>query len=171
MEKTSPCVKCCFTFHNHSRVFNNEQNSYRKMGLECEIQINELYATITILTIHKQRLIDFSCLMPLSPIFQQYHGDQCQSWKKPDTQREPSTMGKQLVNFISCGCESSAPFFVIYKAWCEPTPFWRQACMSCQVIQLPNSLSHLSPTNKESYWQNDRPHLVHFFCYSVQHRP
>jgi len=27
---------------------------------------------------------------------------------------EPPTMGKQLVNFITCGCESSAPFFVIY---------------------------------------------------------
>jgi hypothetical protein len=26
------------------------------------------------------------------------------------TRREPSTMGKQLVNFITCGCESSAPF-------------------------------------------------------------
>ena len=25
-------------------------------------------------------------------------------------------MGKQLVNFITCDCESSAPFFVIYKA-------------------------------------------------------
>ena len=59
-KKTSPCVKCCFTFHNHSRVFNNEQNSYRKMGLDCEIEINELYVTITILTIHKQRLIDLS---------------------------------------------------------------------------------------------------------------
>ena len=31
------------------------------------------------------------------------------------TRREPPTMGKQLVNFITCGCESSAPFFVIYK--------------------------------------------------------
>ena len=30
--------------------------------------------------------------------------------------RETPTMGKQLVNFIPCGCESSAPFFVIYKA-------------------------------------------------------
>jgi hypothetical protein len=28
------------------------------------------------------------------------------------TRREPSTMGKQLVNFITCGCESSAPFFL-----------------------------------------------------------
>jgi hypothetical protein len=32
------------------------------------------------------------------------------------TRREPPTLGKQLVNFITCGCESSAPFFVIYKA-------------------------------------------------------
>jgi hypothetical protein len=31
------------------------------------------------------------------------------------TRREPLTMGKQLVSFITCGCESSAPFFVIYK--------------------------------------------------------
>jgi hypothetical protein len=29
-------------------------------------------------------------------------------------------MGKQLVNFITCSCESSAPFFVIYKAGLEP---------------------------------------------------
>jgi hypothetical protein len=35
------------------------------------------------------------------------------SW---NTRREPPTMGKHLVNFITCGCELSAPFFVIYKA-------------------------------------------------------
>jgi hypothetical protein len=35
-------------------------------------------------------------------------------------QREPSTMDKQLVNFITYGCESSAPLFVIYKAGREP---------------------------------------------------
>ena len=34
------------------------------------------------------------------------------------TRREPLTMGKQLVNFITCSCESSVPFFIIY------TPFW-----------------------------------------------
>jgi hypothetical protein len=45
--------------------------------------------------------------------------DVCES-----TRREPPTMGKQLVNFITCGCESSAPFFVIYKAGHEPTPYW-----------------------------------------------
>jgi hypothetical protein len=40
------------------------------------------------------------------------------------TRREPPTMGKQLVSFITCGCKSSAPFFVIYKAGHEPTPYW-----------------------------------------------
>jgi hypothetical protein len=40
------------------------------------------------------------------------------------SRREPPTMGKQLVNFITCGCASSAPFFVIYKAGCEPTLYW-----------------------------------------------
>jgi hypothetical protein len=37
---------------------------------------------------------------------------------------ESPTMGKQLVNFITCGCESSAPFFVIYKVGREATPYW-----------------------------------------------
>jgi ABC-type multidrug transport system ATPase subunit len=43
-------------------------------------------------------------------------------WKKPEYP-ERST-GKQLVNFITCSCESSAPFFVIYKAGRAPTPYW-----------------------------------------------
>jgi hypothetical protein len=47
------------------------------------------------------------------------------------TRREPPTMGKQLVSFITCECESSAHFFAIYKTECEPTPYWRKACMSC----------------------------------------
>jgi len=33
------------------------------------------------------------------------------------TRREPQTIGKQLVNFITCGCESSALFIVIYITW------------------------------------------------------
>ena len=37
---------------------------------------------------------------------------------------EPPTMGKQLVNFITHGCESSASFFVIYKAGREPMLYW-----------------------------------------------
>ena len=38
--------------------------------------------------------------------------------------KEPQTMGKQLLNFSTCGCESSAPFFVIYKAGRKPMPYW-----------------------------------------------
>jgi hypothetical protein len=44
--------------------------------------------------------------------------------RRRSTRREPPTMGKQLVSFIICGCELSAPFFVIYKAGREPTPYW-----------------------------------------------
>ena len=40
------------------------------------------------------------------------------------SRREPLTMDKQLVSFITRGCESSAPFFVIYNAGREPTPYW-----------------------------------------------
>ena len=39
------------------------------------------------------------------------------------TRREPPTMAKQLVNFITYSCESSAPFFVIYIAERESTPY------------------------------------------------
>jgi hypothetical protein len=32
------------------------------------------------------------------------------NFKNSGTRREPPTMGKKLVNFITCGCESSTPF-------------------------------------------------------------
>ena len=40
------------------------------------------------------------------------------------TRREPLTMGKQLVNFITCGSESSAPFFIIYKVELDSMLYW-----------------------------------------------
>jgi hypothetical protein len=57
--------------------------------------------------------------------------------------RQPLTMGKQLVNFITCGCKSSAPFFVIYKAGCEPTLYWWYACMSCNLTHWVTQVLHL----------------------------
>jgi hypothetical protein len=39
----------------------------------------------------------------------------------PEYPERTQAMGKQLVNFITGGCKSSAPFFVIYKAGGEPT--------------------------------------------------
>jgi len=44
--------------------------------------------------------------------------------RKRSTRREPPTIDKQLVNFITCSWESNAPFFVIYKAGREPTTYW-----------------------------------------------
>jgi hypothetical protein len=66
-------------------------------------------------------VFDFWCLMPLSAIFQ--HGDSF-SVEEAGVPGEPLTISKQLVNFITCGCKSSAPFFVIYKAGREPRPYW-----------------------------------------------
>ena len=50
------------------------------------------------------------------------------------TRREPLTMRKQLVSFITCGCESSAPFLVIYKAGREPMNMDGLLLRSLQII-------------------------------------
>jgi hypothetical protein len=60
------------------------------------------------------------CLTPLSAI----------SWRPVLVVEEARIPGEnhrpwaRNWNFITCGCESSAPFFVIYKAGREPTPYW-----------------------------------------------
>jgi hypothetical protein len=67
------------------------------------------------------------CLMPLSAIFQLYIYIMATSFSgggSRSTRRELPTMGKQLVNWITCGSESSAPFVIIYKAGREPTLYW-----------------------------------------------
>jgi hypothetical protein len=51
---------------------------------------------------------DLLCLTPFSSIFQLYYGDPFLSGGR--SRRESPTVGKQLANFITCGCESSAPF-------------------------------------------------------------
>jgi hypothetical protein len=56
-------------------------------------------------------------------------------------------MGKQLVNFITCSCESSAPFFVIYKAHVVLVIGLYE--LLGNSTQLLNSLSHPGP---QFYW-------------------
>jgi hypothetical protein len=69
-----------------------------------------------------QDAVDQTANQPISAIFQLYHmTTRFSCGRNRSTQREPQTMGKQLINFITCGCESSAPSFVIYKAGREPT--------------------------------------------------
>ena len=99
--------------------------------------------------------------------------------------REPPTMGKQLVNFITCGCESSAPFFVIYKAVFEiiclsndltlsvtddlrilitPSVYWNSLYSRDQLLLL-YQRSALDKNQKVSiHWQNST--TVHEFVIS-----
>jgi hypothetical protein len=55
-------------------------------------------------------ILIFGVLMPLSTVFQLYHGDHFSGGGS--TRKEPLTRGKQPVNFITCGCKSSAPVAV-----------------------------------------------------------
>ena len=55
-------------------------------------------------------MIDLLRLTPLSAIYQLYHDDSSSGGRSWNTRRQPPTMGKQLVNFIICGCDSVHPF-------------------------------------------------------------
>ena len=73
------------------------------------VQINFTFSdNVRILFIY--RLIDLLCLTPLSAIFSYIMATSFSGGRIRSTRREPPTMGKQLVNFITCSCESSAPF-------------------------------------------------------------
>jgi hypothetical protein len=61
-------------------------------------------------------------LMPTQLFFSYIMATIFSGGRSRSTWREPPTMGKQLVNLITCGCESSAPFFVIYKESGVKTP-------------------------------------------------
>ena len=80
-------------------------------------------------------MLIFGIVTPLSAIFQLCHGDQLQRRKKQEYPERTTTMGRKLVRFMTCDCESSATLFLT-KLGANPRR------MSCQVIQLPNSLSH-----------------------------
>jgi hypothetical protein len=59
------------------------------------------------------RLIDW--FLVFNATFSYIMATRFSSGRSRSTRREPPTMGKQLVNFITCGCKSNAPFFVIVR--------------------------------------------------------
>ena len=70
----------------------------------------------------KKKKVDLIWLIVVKAIFSNIMATSFSSGTSRSSRREPPTIGKQLVNFITC--ESSAPFFIIYKAGLEPTPYW-----------------------------------------------
>jgi hypothetical protein len=64
----------------------------------------------TVITDIYNWLIDLLCLKPLSEYFSYIMATSSSGGRSQSTRREPPTMGKQLVDFINCCCESSAPF-------------------------------------------------------------
>jgi hypothetical protein len=54
--------------------------------------------------------IDFGVLTPLQQYFSYIMATSFSGGGSQSTRREPLTIGKQLVNFITCDCKSSAPF-------------------------------------------------------------
>jgi hypothetical protein len=73
-------------------------------------------------------------LLPVFQLFSYIIATSFSGGRSRSIRREPPTMGKQLVNFITCGCESSAPFYVIYKAGREPTPYWLKFLEAANTI-------------------------------------
>ena len=69
------------------------------------------------------------------------------------TRREPPTMDKQLVNFISCDCESSAPFLArLAKGHVSFAITWRPSIVR-------SKLSHLN-LHLRNHWANCNQTLV-----------
>jgi len=56
-------------------------------------------------------ILIFWCLRHFQQYFSYIMATSVSGRRSRSTWREPPTMGKQLANFITCGCESSAPFF------------------------------------------------------------
>jgi hypothetical protein len=90
----------------HNSILPNK--NWSRCYLACSnINNDQLLNWPTSLDIYNIWFLIFWCLTPLSAIFQLYH-DQFSGGRSRTTRREPPTMVKQFVNFITCGCESSS---------------------------------------------------------------
>ena len=66
----------------------------------------------------------FGVLTPLSTIFQPYHGDQFQWWRKPEYPERTTDHGQATGKLYHLLLPVECTLFVIYKAGCEPAPYW-----------------------------------------------
>ena len=66
----------------------------------------------------------FGVFTPLSAIFQLYHGDQFQWWKKLEYPERTTDHGQATGKLYHLRLRVECTFFVIYKAGREPTPYW-----------------------------------------------
>ena len=81
-------------------VWTHKLTTLVAIGIDCISSCKSNYHTIWIFGVWRHFQQYFSYIVATS-----FSGGRSRS-----TRREPPTMGKQLVNFITCGCESSAPF-------------------------------------------------------------
>ena len=95
------------------------------MGIDCIGSCKFNYHTNTAMTSpEKTYLIWFDLIYCGYSRFQQYFSYvmaiSFSGGRSRSTRTEPQTMGKQLVNFIACGCESSAPFLLFTNPGANP---------------------------------------------------
>ena len=79
------------------------------------------------------------------------------------TRREPPTMGKQLINFITCGCESSAPFMLFTKSGVNP----RRIGDKLVWVVRSNDLTHWAIWAPQYIWTGGK-HFLFVSCQIIQ---
>ena len=97
-------------------------------------------------------ILIFGVVAPLSAIFQLYHGDQLQRWKKQEYQERTTDHGQATGKLYDLRLRVECTFFLT-KQGANPRR------MSCQVIQLPNSLIHQGPLCLQGWG------LMSYLCY------
>ena len=66
-------------------------------------------------------ILIFGVFVPLSTIFQLYHGDQFKWWKKPEYPERTTDHGQATGKLYHLRLRVGCTLFVIYKAGREPT--------------------------------------------------